>query len=79
MRKKMALEDKIMALTAQGRMQGWVMVLLPLGVGAALFAIEPTAMAPLLHSWQGWIVCSVVAVLEIVGLLFIRRIMAIDI
>lgn len=78
-RKKMALEDKIMALTAQGRMQGWVMVLLPLGVGAALFAIEPTAMAPLLHSWQGWIVCSVVAVLEIVGLLFIRRIMAIDI
>ena len=78
-RKKMALEDKIMALTAQGRMQGWVMVLLPLGVGAALFAIEPTAMAPLLHSWQGWIVSSVVAVLEIVGLLFIRRIMAIDI
>ena len=54
-------------------------MLLPLGVGAALFAIEPTAMAPLLHSWQGWIVCSVVAVLEIVGLLFIRRIMAIDI
>ena len=79
MRKKMALEDKIMALTAQGRMQGWVMVVLPLGVGAALFAIQPDAMAPLIHSWQGWVTCGVVAILEVVGLLFIRRIMAIDI
>ncbi|MDO4637460.1 MAG: type II secretion system F family protein [Lautropia sp.] len=78
-RKKMALEDKIVALTAQGRMQGWVMVLLPIGVGIALFAIEPDSMAPLLHSWQGWIVCSVIAVLEVVGLMLIRRVMAIDI
>ena len=79
MSKKMALEDKIMALTSQGRMQGWVMVVLPLGVGAALFAIQPDAMAPLIHSWQGWVTCGVVAILEVVGLLFIRRIMAIDI
>ena len=79
MRKKMALEDKVMALTSQGRMQGWVMVVLPLGVGAALFAIQPDAMAPLIHSWQGWVTCGVVAILEVVGLLFIRRIMAIDI
>ncbi len=79
MRKKMALEDKIMALTSQGRMQGWVMVVLPLGVGAALFAIQPDAMAPLIHSWQGWVTCGVVAILEVEGLLFIRRIMAIDI
>ena len=79
MRKKMALEDKIVALTSQGRMQGWVMVVLPLGVGAALFAIQPDAMAPLIHCWQGWVTCGVVAILEVVGLLFIRRIMAIDI
>lgn len=79
MRKKMALEDKIMALTSQGRMQGWVMVFLPLGVGMALFAIEPESMRPLLHTWQGWITCALVAVLEVVGLMFIRRIMAIDI
>ncbi len=79
MRKKMAPEDKIMALASQGRMEGWVVVVLPLGVGAALFAIQPDAMAPLIHSWQGWVTCGVVAILEVVGLLFIRRIMAIDI
>ena len=78
-RKKLALEDKIVALTSQGRLQGWIMVALPIGVGCALFAIEPEAMAPLLHTWQGWVVLAVVAVLETVGLLFIRRIMAIDV
>lgn len=78
-RRKIELEDKIVALTSQGRMQGWVMVLLPIGVACALFAIEPEAMAPLIHTWQGLMVCALVAVLEVVGLLFIRRIMAIDV
>lgn len=78
-RKKQALEDKIVALTSQGRLQGWIMVALPIGVGMALFAIEPDAMAPLLHSWFGWVVMAVVAFLEVIGLLFIRKIMAIDV
>ncbi|MDO4904521.1 MAG: type II secretion system F family protein [Lautropia sp.] len=78
-RKKIALEEKIVALTSQGRMQGWVMVFLPIGVASALFVIEPDSMAPLIHTWQGLVVCAVVAALEVVGLLFIRRIMAIDV
>lgn len=78
-RRKLTIEGKIRALTAQGRLQGWIMALLPLAVAAALFAIEPAAMAPLLSTWPGWIVCGVVAVLEIAGLVFIRRIMDIDI
>lgn len=78
-RKKQALEDKIVALTSQGRLQGWIMVALPIGVAVALFAIEPEAMAPMLHTWFGWGVMAVVAVLEVVGLLFMRRIMAIDV
>ena len=58
LRRKAALEGKIDALTAQGRMQGWVMAALPLAVGAALFAIEPQAMSPLVTTWQGWCVCA---------------------
>ncbi len=78
-RRKLTVEGKIRALTAQGRLQGWIMTLLPIAVAAALFVIEPAAMAPLIDTWQGWIVCGVIAVLEIAGLLFIRRIMDIDI
>ncbi|MGE0800196.1 MAG: type II secretion system F family protein [Lautropia sp.] len=78
-RRKLSIEGKIRALTAQGRLQGWIMTALPLAVAAALFALEPVTMAPLIHSWPGWVVCAVIAVLELAGLLFIRRIMDIDI
>ncbi|MGE0310608.1 MAG: type II secretion system F family protein [Lautropia sp.] len=78
-RKRLEIEAKIKALTAQGRLQGWVMALLPIIVGAALFAIEPEAMEPLLVTWQGWTVVFIVLCLELAGLAMIRRIMDIDV
>jgi tight adherence protein B len=79
LRRKAAIEGRIDALTAQGRLQGWVMAALPLAVGAALFAIEPQAMRPLFATWQGWAVCALIVVLEALGLHFIRRIVDIDV
>ena len=79
LRRKAALEGRIDALTAQGRLQGWVMALLPLAVAGALFAIEPQAMRPLVTTWQGWGVCALVLALEALGLHVIRRIVDIDV
>jgi tight adherence protein B len=78
-RRKITVEGKIRALTAQGRLQGWIMSLLPVVVALALFALEPQAMEPLFATWQGWVVCGIVVLLELAGMLFIRRIMDIDI
>jgi len=74
LRRKAALEGRIDALTAQGRLQGWVMVGLPFAVGAALFLIEPQAMQALWTTWPGQLLMATVAVLEACGLHFIRRI-----
>lgn len=79
LRRKMAVEGKIDSLTAQGRLQGWVMAFLPVGIAAALFMIEPQAMQPLLTTWYGALVCVVVVVLEVLGLYFIRKIVRIDV
>jgi tight adherence protein B len=79
LRRKQELEGRIDALTAQGRLQGWVMVMLPLVIAAALLAIEPEAMRPLFSSWYGWVVCVVVVCLEGAGLFFIRKIVRIDV
>lgn len=79
LRRKAALEGKIVSLTAQGRLQGWVMAFMPLMVGAALFAIDPQSMQPLFNSWQGLSVCAVVFSLEVLGLHVIRRIVSIDV
>lgn len=78
-RQRLAIEAKIEALTSQGRLQGWIMAALPVAVALALFVLEPEAMEPLVATWQGWLVLAGVAVLELAGLLMIRRIMAIDV
>jgi len=79
MRRKLAIEGKIRALTAQGRLQAWVMGALPSLLGAVLFAIEPVAMRALFTTWHGWLVCAVVLVLQAIGVFAIRRIVMIDV
>ncbi|MFM1987639.1 MAG: hypothetical protein RJA99_596 [Pseudomonadota bacterium] len=79
LRRKAAVEGRIDALTAQGRLQGWVMAAMPVVVGAALFAIDPDAMRPLVSTWQGLAVCALVAALLVLGLHAIRRIVDIDV
>ena len=44
LREKAQVEGKIDALTSQGRMQGWVASLLPVGVALMLNKQEPEAM-----------------------------------
>lgn len=79
LRKKIAMEGKIVALTSQGKLQGWVVGLLPFGMMLVLFQMEPAAMYPLLHSIVGWAVLGVVLVMELLGAFMISKIVNIDI
>ncbi|MET0282274.1 MAG: type II secretion system F family protein [Steroidobacteraceae bacterium] len=79
LRARLVMEDRIQALTAQGRMQGLVVGLLPLLVMAALYVMEPAAMRVLHTTWQGWCALATIAVLELTGFLLIRRIVRVDI
>jgi tight adherence protein B len=78
-RRKLALEDKIAALTAQGRLQAWVMGLLPVGIAMVLGVFDPDSMRPLVADWRGWMVCAGVAAMQVAGFLMIRRLVAIEI
>jgi tight adherence protein B len=79
LRRKLAMESKIRALTAQGKIQGVIVAALPLMVMLALFWLQPQSMQPLLTTWAGWGTLAAIAVLEIVGYLLIRRIVNIEI
>ncbi len=78
-RRKLAIEGKIRALTAQGRLQAWVMGALPAVLAVLLFLVEPVAMRALVDTWQGWAVSATVVALQAVGVVLIRRIVAIDV
>lgn len=70
---------RIQALTAQGRMQSWIMASLPMLLLGVLYRLEPEAMSLLWSSVSGWMVLGLVLVLEGLGIVLIRRIVAIDV
>ncbi|WP_449427438.1 type II secretion system F family protein [Rhodanobacter umsongensis] len=75
----MQTEGKIKSLTSQGKMQGLVMAALPLLMMFALDQLQPREMYPLFHSMPGWITLAVIAVMEILGYIGIRKITDIDV
>lgn len=78
-RSRLQLEGKIHALTAQGKLQAWVVGALPLLLMVILNKMEPDAMGHLWHTREGWATLVVVGFLEIMGIYVIRRIVAIDV
>jgi len=79
LREKIAMEGKIKALTAQGKLQGWVVGLLPVGLILVLSQMEPYAIQALLSTVGGWIWLGLLILLEVMGLWMIRKIVAIDV
>lgn len=79
LRNRLQMEERIQSLTAQGRLQGVVVGVLPLLLLVVLYAMEPEAMRVLHTTWQGWIALGFIAALELCGFLLIRRIVRIDI
>ncbi|MBC7501051.1 MAG: type II secretion system F family protein [Herminiimonas sp.] len=78
-RSRLQMEGKIGALTAQGKLQAWVVGALPLVLMLILNKMEPEAMSLLWHSRMGWATLGVIAFLEFMGVYVIRKIIAIDV
>ena len=79
LREKQAIEGKIAALTAQGRMQARIVGALPLLLLVVMTRMEPQAMHLLYTTRAGWATLLVLAVLEVSGALLLRRLVRIDV
>ncbi|MFZ5471022.1 MAG: type II secretion system F family protein [Myxococcota bacterium] len=78
-RERFRLEGKIDALTSQGKLQGWVVAAMPLILGLVLNYMRPDLMQPMLDHIFGYVLVAVICVMEVMGVLIIRRIVNIDI
>lgn len=79
LRRKLAMEGKIDSLTAQGKLQGIVMSSLPLLLMAALMKLEPQSMGMMFHTKIGWMVLSMIVVMQTLGFIAIKKITEIDV
>lgn len=78
-RGRMRIERKVKSLTAQGRLQGIVVSLMPLFLGVVMTLVKPKMMVPFLTSPAGALAVAVMLALIALGWLMIRKIVKIDV
>ncbi len=78
-RERFRLEGKIAALTSQGKMQGWIVAALPLALGLVLNYMRPDLMQPMFESWFGYVLVGLIVLMELIGVLIIRKIVNINV
>ncbi|MFM1887080.1 MAG: pilus assembly protein [Pseudomonadota bacterium] len=78
-RARLVMRGKIEALTSQGRLQGVIVGLMPIGLLLVLLWMDPSAMRLLFTTTAGWLALVLIMVLETCGFLLIRRIVRIDV
>jgi tight adherence protein B len=78
-RERFRLEGKIKALTSQGKLQGWVVAAMPLALGLVLNWMRPDLMQPMFEHWFGYVLVGLIALMEFLGVLIIRKIVNIDV
>lgn len=78
-RERFKLRNQIMALTAEGRLSGWVLILMPPGITLALFRLNPDYIMMLYNHPLGRMMAGAALFFQVMGMLFIRNIVNIKI
>ena len=76
-RERFKLMEDFRTMTTSARGSAWILCGLPFGLILALTAINPDYMAVLLHDSRGHYVIALAAVLQLTGMLLIKKILSI--
>jgi len=78
-RERFKIVGQVQTLTAQGRLSGWVLGFLPLGLGLALYLMNPDYIGMLFEHPLGKKLLGVAAALQVIGFLIVRKIIDIKV
>jgi tight adherence protein B len=79
LRERATLRRQIKVLTAEGRLSAWVLALMPLGMGLYMAAVNPTYIGLLVTTTMGWVMLGTGLALLVLGVLWMRKIVDIDV
>ncbi len=77
-RNRNRVREQMKALSAEGKMSGWVLGLMPPGVFLVLGTVNPEYMGTLTSSTTGWIALGSATGLLVVGVLWLQRLARFD-
>ncbi len=78
-RQRFRLRRQVMAHTAQGRLTGWILALLPVGLGIGLYILNPETMSLLWKREIGIKLMCAAGGMLITGMLIIQKIVHMDV
>ena len=78
-RERVTLQSEVKALTAQGKLSGLIIGLLPVGIGMFLLLVNPNYLMKLLVDPRGQMLLVYAGISELIALLVIRKIVTIKI
>lgn len=78
-RDRLQLLGQIRTLTAQGRGSGWIVSLLPFGLGLALQGLNPEYMAPMFHHPVGMGLLGLAGVMQFIGIFVIQKLVSMEV
>jgi tight adherence protein B len=78
-RARFVIRRQLRTFTAQGRMSGYVLAVLPIAVGTIIYLLNPAYMGILFTDPIGKLMLGTASVMQLIGFLWIRNIVNIDI
>jgi tight adherence protein B len=78
-RQRFKIEGRIKALTAQGKLQGLIIGIMPIVLWFIMDWMRPDLMEPMLKHWFGYALIGAILFMEIIGAIIIKRIVDIDV
>jgi len=78
-RERETLKRQIKTLTAEGRLSSYILIALPFAITAILLVINPGYMSLLFTNVLGWIMAGVAGILMIIGIIWMRKIVSIEV
>jgi tight adherence protein B len=78
-RERVRIKGEIRTLTAQARVSGWIITLLPIGLAAALTVISPDYFTPMFHETLGIVMLALGGFSMLIGFALIQKIVKIEV
>lgn len=78
-KERVRIKGEISTLTAQGKLQGIILTLLPPGLTIGIYMMDPEFMRPLFFTMMGKMLLGVAIVLQIFGAIMIKKIVDIKV
>ncbi|MDF2590728.1 MAG: Type secretion system domain protein [Clostridia bacterium] len=78
-RSRIKLKGEISVLTAQGKISGFIISMLPIALGFAIFAVNPTYIVVLFTEPIGMAMLGASVIMQLIGIFIIRKIIKIEV